>query len=181
MERVLFISRAENLKYAGQEYGRIYFGNEFCEKLIPAVAEVEKVRDYCKKNKTGFSLVTPYVTDAGMAKLDKLFSFLLGNGESCEVIVNDYGVLSLINEEYPVLRPVLGRLLTKQKRDVEGHREGHDGLGEDLLHARRQRRLPRPDARHVLVPAAPAGGRAGRVHHPVHAGLQAVRARHVDP
>ena len=117
MEKVLFISRTKNLKYAGQEYGRIYFGNEFCERLIPAVAEVEKVRDYCKKHKTGFSLVTPYVTDAGMAKLDKLFSFLLGNGESCEVIVNDYGVLSLINEEYPGLRPVLGRLLTKQKRD----------------------------------------------------------------
>lgn len=117
IEKALFVNRIENLKYMTPRYNRLYFGNEFCEKLIHQTKELEKVVTYCNKKKLGFSLVTPFVTNSGLAILEKLFSWLRDNKISCEVIINDYGVLDLISEKYQFLLPVLGRLLTKQKRD----------------------------------------------------------------
>jgi hypothetical protein len=117
IEKALFITTIKNLKSITPTYNRLYFGNEFCEKLIPTPNELEEIVMHCDKNKLSFSLVTPYVTNSGLGKLEKLFRWLRKNKTNCEVIINDYGVLDLINEKHRVLRPVLGRLLTKQKRD----------------------------------------------------------------
>jgi hypothetical protein len=57
------------------------------------------------------------VTNPGVESLEKLFTWLRDNKINCEVIINDYGVLDLLNEKYRALLPVFGRLLTKQKRD----------------------------------------------------------------
>ena len=117
MENALFITTSNNLRYMTRKYSRLYFGNEFCEKLIPQPDELKRVVAYCDKNKTAFSLVTPYVTNSGLEKLERLFLWLSSNRADSEVIINDYGVLDLIDEKYHSLLPVLGRLLTKQKRD----------------------------------------------------------------
>ena len=63
-----------------------------------------------------FSFVSPYVTNIGLGRLKVLFEFLKAEKINCEVIINDWGVLNLVNHKYPNLTPVLGRLLTKQKR-----------------------------------------------------------------
>lgn len=117
IEKAIFITNIINLKYVTSKYNRLYFGNEFCEKLSPHLNELKQVIRYCDKNKLNFSLVTPYVTNTGLENLEKLFLWLQNNKINCEVIINDYGVLNLINEKYQILLPVLGRLLTKQKRD----------------------------------------------------------------
>ena len=119
IEKAIFISRIENLKYVSSKYMRLYFGNEFCQKLLPSINELEKVLNYCGKNKLRFSLVTPYVTDEGLKDMERLFSFLKNSKPrlDCEVIINDWGVLDMLNEEDYNFRPVLGRLLTKQSRD----------------------------------------------------------------
>jgi len=117
MEKALFITAVKNLKNITPRYNRVYFGNEFCEKLIPQLDKLKEIVAHCSKKNLGFSLVTPYVTNSGLEKLEKLFLWLKSNKINCEVIINDYGVLDLINEKYHILSPVLGRLLTKQKRD----------------------------------------------------------------
>ncbi len=117
IEKAIFITNIKNFRYLAPKYSRIYFGHEFCEKLIPTAYELKKVITYCGKNKLGFSLVTPYVTNLGLGNLEKLFFWLQDNMIKCEVVINDYGVLDLISEKYPNLLPVMGRLLTKQKRD----------------------------------------------------------------
>ena len=35
IERALSVTKVENVKYATLRYNRVYFGNEFCERLIP--------------------------------------------------------------------------------------------------------------------------------------------------
>lgn len=117
MEEAIFISRTQNLKYVTLRYKRLYFGNEFCERLIPELNELKRVIRFCDKNRLDFSLVTPYLTNRGLAVIEELFIWLQSNKISCEVIVNDYGLLDLLNEKYRTLQPVLGRLLSKQKRD----------------------------------------------------------------
>ena len=116
MEKAIFITCTQNLKYVKGDYSRIYFGNEFCEQMIPSVASLEEAVSYVKKYKLDLSLVTPYITNDGLFKLEVLFELLKKKSISCEVIFNDWGTLNLVNHRYPNFRPVLGRLLTKQKR-----------------------------------------------------------------
>jgi len=116
VERAIFITKISQLKCVNDRYTRLYYGNEFCERLIPSGDDLKQVLSSAKKNNMDFSLVTPYVTNYGLKKLNPLFEILKDSKVSCEVIINDWGVLNLINSRYSNLTPVLGRLLTKQKR-----------------------------------------------------------------
>lgn len=95
---------------------RIYYGNETCEFLIPDLEDVKKALKYCEEKEYDFSFVTPYVGPGGMEKLIGILDFL-NQQDDIEVIVNDFGILHLINQQFPNLHPGLGRLLVKLKRD----------------------------------------------------------------
>jgi hypothetical protein len=92
--------------------GRIYIGNETCEKLIPSIAHIEKVLNSNKE----LTLLTPYVTESGLIKLRDIFVALNNKKlKTIEVVANDYGVLYELTK-YEFITPVLGRLLNKTKR-----------------------------------------------------------------
>ena len=115
-EKAIFITKVSQLRYIDYKYTRIYYGNEFCERLIPSLQDLNQILDYIQKRGLEFSFVSPYITNIGLKKLGALFELLKSTRISCEVIINDWGVLNLINRQYPDFQPVLGRLLTKQKR-----------------------------------------------------------------
>ncbi len=115
-ENSLFIAKKQNLKYWNKKYTRLYFGNEFCQRLIPTAEDLDYVINFAKKNKIGLSFVTPYVTDEGIGRLEPLLGLLNKKLPESEVVINDYGTLELMQENKFKLKPVLGRLLTKQKR-----------------------------------------------------------------
>ncbi len=96
---------------------RLYFGHEFCEKLLPVADDLAHVADFCRANDLGLTLVTPPVTSAGLARVEKLLARLEVHDAADEVVVNDYGVLHLLRRRHPRLEPVLGRLMSKQQRD----------------------------------------------------------------
>lgn len=50
-----------------------------------------------------------------------MLEFLDAQDERIEVIFNDWGVFKLIREDYKNVEPVLGRLLTKQRRDPRAY------------------------------------------------------------
>lgn len=112
-EKALFISREENLKYLTDDFQRVYFGDEFCDRLIPSKKELETVMTETAARSLPLTFVTPYVTEAGLEKLTMLFPLL---PDKTEVVVNDWGVLRVLNSRFPELVPVLGRLMTKLKR-----------------------------------------------------------------
>jgi hypothetical protein len=141
MEKALLISDIRqldkinhNLRFADNRkpstknrFDRIYYGAEFCENKIPDLNTLKRVYSSAKKFKkrftpsenslTGFTLLTPYVTTFGLKRLEPLFGYLDSQNSNIEVVVNDWGVLKLIRDNYKNLQPVLGRLLTKQRRD----------------------------------------------------------------
>jgi len=144
IEKALAINGAEDIEKAAD---RVYYGNEFCENLLPDISVLKRV--YCAARARGkpFTFVTPYVTNTGMRKLECLLDFLDGR-HSVEVVFNDWGVLRAIKDQYPHLRPVLGRLLTKQRRDPrmarifsgrQGYREvtSPDKKAKTILFARK--------------------------------------------
>lgn len=116
MEQAVFISRIENLSYCTPQFTRLYFGNEFCEQLIPSVTELRQVLDFVGEKGLDFTLVSPYATEKTLPGLEKLFREVAQRKPGSEVVFNDYGVLRILNSRYRELEPVMGRLLHKMKR-----------------------------------------------------------------
>src|SRR5262245_44081709 len=58
------------------QFTRCCFGTEFCEHLLPAPATVREFASAAQDCGLGFTLLTPYVTDAGILKLRELFGVL---------------------------------------------------------------------------------------------------------
>lgn len=106
----------EQLQADGHTISRLYFGQEFCEQLIPSADDLARAHSFARQLEWDFTYVTGYVTDAGLAKVKQNLSRLLDIDDCAEVVVNDWGVLRLLSREFPSLKPVLGRLLVKQKR-----------------------------------------------------------------
>ena len=117
MERALFISHPKDLEFFEDNYSRLYFGIEFCQNLIPNQSELDEVLNFVEAHSIDFSFVTPYVTNHGLETLLALFTQIAGSIKECEIIFNDWGVFSLIHRQFPHFHLVLGRLLTKIKRD----------------------------------------------------------------
>lgn len=116
MEQAIFITKTDNLKYVNSKYSRLYFGNEFCERLFSSPEDLKIISDFVLEHRMNFSLVTPFLTNAGIKALKPYLEYTAANFSSPEVIVNDWGMLKLLRDEFSKIQPVLGRLLTKQKR-----------------------------------------------------------------
>ncbi|MFH1850112.1 MAG: hypothetical protein ABH879_08095 [archaeon] len=109
-------------------YDRLYFGAEFCERSMPDVAQTSKAIGLAAKHSLKFSLVTPFLTDACIRKIICQVRLLKGLPGS-EVVINDLGILNTVAKLG--ITPVLGRLLTKQKRGpriacLQRYREVYD-------------------------------------------------------
>ena len=105
MEKAKRISSKTALASAGAD--RIYFGSEFCERLLPSVTELKRILKEARRLEIKFSLLTPPSTEIGVKHIRVLVACL---NEDDEIIVNDYGVLRMIDgtSRNPV---VIGRVL----------------------------------------------------------------------
>ena len=116
MEQAVFISKVEQLKYCDDNFTRLYFGIEFCERLLPTMQQLKKVLSVVKKGNLDFTFVTPYVTNKGLKLLEELLPAVAREVPQAEVVFNDWGVFHFLQEAQLPVTPVLGRLLTKLKR-----------------------------------------------------------------
>ena len=116
MEQALYITKTGNLHYWNDDFHRLYFGVEFCERLLPSPAQLAGAVAFTMNQKKAFTLVTPYVTDSGLEHVEKLLILLSESYPENEVVFNDWGVFHLLKEKGLPLKPVMGRLLNKMKR-----------------------------------------------------------------
>ena len=117
MEQALYITTIDNLRrYWSDDFNRIYFGQEFCQRLLPAPETVRAAGVFARAHAVPLTLVTPYVTDAGLSAVERVLAVYADSGSGTEVVCNDWGVLHLLRRDFAGLEPVLGRLLNKQKR-----------------------------------------------------------------
>lgn len=124
--------------FGAVSFTRCAYGNEFCEHLIPSPRQLETVLAVAGDREMGLTLLTPYVSDAGIELLKPLFEVLSEDGAS-EVVFNDWGVLNLLRREFPRLKPVQGRLMNKSLRDprVTGVYAASDAPAPALVSLRR--------------------------------------------
>lgn len=96
---------------------RAYIGDEFCSHRLPHIDELERVcRSLTDKNGE-LTFLTPPLTDEGLERSTPLFEFLKANDPHAEVVVNDWGGLLFLQQNYPQFRLSLGRLLNKGFKD----------------------------------------------------------------
>ncbi len=137
----------------GAAWSRAYYGSDFCQTLLPsasaALDALAAVRGHA-----AFTLVTPPVNDAGLRRVGALLSALDDAADpdgATEVVVNDWGVLSLVRER-PRLTPVLGRLLTRMLRDPRLPPDRVDAQGSpEAARALRQASVTSPPFRSMLA------------------------------
>jgi len=96
------------------EFSRCAYGTEFCEHLLPSSDGLAEVARAVRERGLGFTFLTPYVSNAGIAQLRRLLERMEPGDE---VAFNDWGVLNLLRRGFPHLTPVQGRLLNKSLRD----------------------------------------------------------------
>ena len=138
MENALYTTTVKEIRAAAGRYGRVYFGAEFCQWRLPSPSLALRAYEAARSAGLGFTLMTPWLTDAGLRKVGAVLAGLdAGGAKGYEVVVNDLGALSLLRG-CPDAVPVLGRLLARQKRcpRVAGMIEGLPEAGrEAYLHA----------------------------------------------
>jgi hypothetical protein len=93
-------------------YERLYIGDDFCERLAPDASGLEKILDFVRHNNKKLTLLTAYHTEKGLEILKPGLEALNSCGLEVEVVVNDLGVLRMLNNSFPNLIPVFGRLNT---------------------------------------------------------------------
>lgn len=103
--------------FEGSEVKRVYFGNEFCEYLLPTVMELEKAINYAFERDKKFTFITPIVTDYGIKRLKELFDYLYSNHKDVEIVINDFGVLDLVLESFSDFVCIAGRMIDKTFND----------------------------------------------------------------
>jgi len=95
--------------------GRMYLGDEFCERRLPSDGLLAWL-EQAGRNIGAVTLMTPFLTDRGMARLQAVLARMSrAFPKGFEVVVNDLGTLELLRQSrYPGLEPVCGRLLSSR-------------------------------------------------------------------
>ena len=73
MEHALFITKISDLKYWTKKYIRLYYGNEFCQTLLPTKEDISNIIDSnaAYRENIRWDLTTDYTTE-----LDKIETWL---------------------------------------------------------------------------------------------------------
>lgn len=114
------VALTNNLDHIGnnrdRSFSRVYFGNEFCNYLLPTDRDISLLQNLKKKRKIEFGIVLPYINQLKIKQSVSLLRRIDKELPGSEIIVNDWGALNLIKNEFPGLTIVLGRLFSRQRR-----------------------------------------------------------------
>lgn len=102
----------------GIDFSRLYFGQEFCQNLIPPADEIEESYYYSRQLNWNYTYVTGgYLVEKSIEKVRRNLDKLLEIGaDDVEVVFNDWGVFRMLQREYSSFKPVMGRILNKSTR-----------------------------------------------------------------
>jgi hypothetical protein len=95
---------------------RVYIGHETCENLLPPKETALDAIKYYTNLDCKVTLVTPFLTPAGIAKAIPCIEYLSAFIESLEVVCSDWGLLDFLSQK-KIGQPVVGRLLAGQSLD----------------------------------------------------------------
>ena len=123
---------------------RIYIGNEFCHNLFPNIDMLLKIMDKAVYEGIDVTLSFTYLRDCLINKtkadIDEIYSWCVKNNKNIEIVINDWGMLNLIEHKDDYITPVIGVLLNKRKKDPRiqyknGFKNHNDLMAENSLNS----------------------------------------------
>ena len=111
---VLRDDRVSDLISGDAVVSHLYFGSEFCEHLFPQPDALERAVHVAEMHDLTLVLATPVANDALVARINAAAASL---PERADILVNDWGVASVLRKAYPNRRLVAGRQLAKMTKD----------------------------------------------------------------
>ncbi|MBU0504209.1 MAG: hypothetical protein KKG43_07500 [Candidatus Omnitrophica bacterium] len=112
-EKALLLGGEPNIP-ASSSFDYIYVGDEFCERRLPDSETISGIAEQCVKSGANLTLVTSYFTGEGIDRLKALLDYIILNSIACELVINDWGVLELLEDYSGHFRAIAGRLLTSR-------------------------------------------------------------------
>ena len=100
---------------------RLYIGNQYCHNLFPDRSTLQALLDKAYNEHREVTLVTTYLRQSMIQQtkdwLQDVYEWCIAHDFPMEVIVNDWGMFSLLEGKEKYLTPVLGLLLNKRRKD----------------------------------------------------------------
>lgn len=100
---------------------RLYIGNQFCHLLFPERKLLFKIIEKAAAEQVEitlvFSYIREYMLDYITELLDEINRWCEEKRQSVEIVVNDWGMASLVKKSRRNLIPSLGILLNKRRKD----------------------------------------------------------------
>ena len=104
-----------------QHLGRIYIGNAFCPLLAPEEDCLFELLEKAYKNNLGITLTTSWIRDEQLDEmeclLDKIEQWCQTRKQVIEIQVNDWALADMLKRRRTWLKPCLGILLHKRRKD----------------------------------------------------------------
>lgn len=107
--------------FAGRTPDRFYIGNQFCHNLFPTEEQLFSIMDKMYSEGSEITLAFSYIREFMLLSVGKLLekvdNWCCIHGVNVEIVVNDWAMAEMLCGKTSRLRPVLGTLLNKRKKD----------------------------------------------------------------
>ncbi|WP_148347180.1 hypothetical protein [Clostridium butyricum] len=124
---------------------RIYIGNEFCHNLFPQTELLMNMIKKCANDNLNITLCFTYMRDNLIEEtkniIGTVYDWCIKNGMKIEVVINDWGMIKLLEDKTDYFTLSLGVLLNKRKKDPryiykKGYEKNKDIMSENNLNSK---------------------------------------------
>lgn len=132
-----------NLMY--KNISRIYVGNEFCHNLFPSkrmlIDIIKKANNEGLEVTICFTYVRECYIDKIKSIINEIYNWCNENNKKIEIVINDWGMLKVVENKQDYLTLCLGVLLNKRKKDPRyiyknGYNENKALIGDNSLNSK---------------------------------------------
>ena len=123
---------------------RIYIGNEFCHNLFPKVELLIEMVKKAKEENLEITICFTYIRECYIEKtkciIEKLYTWCIENNKNIEIVINDWGMIKLVEDKNDYFTLNLGVLLNKRKKDPryiykKGYEENKELIAKNNLNS----------------------------------------------
>lgn len=135
----------ENHMLFKKSISRIYIGNEFCHNLFPQTELLMNMIKKCANDNLNITLCFTYMRDNRIEEtkniIGTVYDWCIKSRMKIEIVINDWGMIKLLEDKTDYFTLSLGVLLNKRKKDPryiykKGYEKNKDIMSENNLNSK---------------------------------------------
>lgn len=135
----------ENHMLFKKNISRLYIGNEFCHNLFPQTELLMNMIKKCANDNLNITLCFTYMRDNRIEEtkniIGTVYDWCIKSGMKIEIVINDWGMIKLLEDKTDYFTLSLGVLLNKRKKDPryiykKGYEKNKDIMSENNLNSK---------------------------------------------